>query len=431
MDSSVELYGTPEYKRSRNAYRLECTFEYFVTLLVTDAFLAKLLSDIGLSDALIGLIASVASLAFLFQLFSIFVVQRITNTKRFAILFHTLSQLLFMSLYLIPFLPFAFAYKKILAICCILGAYFGNYFVTSIIYKWGNSHVEPHNRASFSAGKEMISLISGMIVTVIIGYIMDSFEMNNNLRGGFIFAAIAILIFSICDFVCLILIKNQVQPKVKRDVVPMKTVLKKTMGNRNFASVVLLTVVWNVALYTTTGFLAIYRIKELMFSVGAVQIINIVGNLGRFFFSKPFGRYSDKNSYAKGIKLSMIIAAIAFGINIFTTPESRYLVIVYTLLYSISLAGTHQNMMNITYSYVDSEFFVQASAIKNSIGGLCGFGASFVASKLLEYIQANGNMLFGIRVYGQQVLSLISFVLIIVCVLIVHFVIQKQKTMVQ
>ena len=101
-------YNDPEYRRSRWAYIMECTFEYFVSLLVTDAFLVKLLSSIGLSDSLIGIIASFVSVAFLFQLFSVFVVQRITNTKRFVILFHSVSQLFFMGLYLIPFMPFAF-----------------------------------------------------------------------------------------------------------------------------------------------------------------------------------------------------------------------------------------------------------------------------------------------------------------------------------
>ena len=103
-----QIFHSPEYRRSRRAYIMECTFEYFVSLLVTDAFLVKLLSSIGLSDALIGIIASFVSMAFLFQLFSVFVVQRITNTKRFVILFHSVSQLFFMSLYLLPFLSFAF-----------------------------------------------------------------------------------------------------------------------------------------------------------------------------------------------------------------------------------------------------------------------------------------------------------------------------------
>ena len=37
-------FDSKEYKRSRKAYCIECAFEYFVSLLVVDAFLAKVLT---------------------------------------------------------------------------------------------------------------------------------------------------------------------------------------------------------------------------------------------------------------------------------------------------------------------------------------------------------------------------------------------------
>ena len=430
LDQAV--FESKDYKRSRDAYRLECAFEYFVSLLVGDAFLVTLLKYLGMSDAIIGIISSFATLAFLFQLLSIFVVQRITNTKRFVIIFHTASQIFFMSLYLIPFLPFAKEFRHALVILCVLAAYFGNYFVTSIIFKWGNSFVDPHKRASYSAGKEMLSLVTGMLVTLSVGVIMDFFEATNNLQGGFIFAAVAIFIFCTCDFICLMLIKNDIKSKEKqREIVPMREVLRHTMGNRNFRSIVILTIIWNIALFITVGFLGTYRLGELAYTVTAVQIIHLVGNAGRFVISKPFGRFSDKYTFARGIELALILATIGFGAVIFTAPGSRVLIIVYTLFYSMSAAGTNANLLNITYSYVDDKYFVQASAIQNSIGGIFGFGASLVGSKILSAVQANGNQIFGFTVYGQQILAAISVVLLIVAIIYTHFVIAKQKVMLQ
>ena len=69
MDKRPEIFRQPDYKRSRWAYTFECAFEYFVSLLVTGVFLAKLLKDVGMDDALIGIISSFISLSFLFQLF--------------------------------------------------------------------------------------------------------------------------------------------------------------------------------------------------------------------------------------------------------------------------------------------------------------------------------------------------------------------------
>ena len=441
ISSGRELFDSKDYKRSRMAYLIECAFEYFVALLVSDAFLVKLLQDIGMDDATVGIMSSLISLAFVFQLFSIFVVQRISNTKVFAIIFHFASQVFFMALYFVPFLPNVenSSYKHVLAVVCIMVAYFGNYLVTSIIYKWGNSFVEPHHRARYCATKEMVSLISGMVVTLIIGYVMDYFEAVNNLHGGFIFAACGIFVFSICDLVCLLLIKNDKKTKeeVKKNIVPFNEVMRNTLGNKKFLTVLLLAVLWEIAKGLSIGFLGTYRLNanELALTVGSVQIVNMVGNLARFGLSRPFGRFSDKHSYAKGIELALMMATASFIVYAFTAPGNRFyvwtMVILFSVLYHGCQAGVGQNMHSILYSYVDSRYFVQASAIKSSVGGLCHFGSALLASRFLQHIQENGNMLFGIHIYGQQVLATLSVLLTLCALAVVHFVVSKQKAMVQ
>ena len=71
----MDKFNSPVYKRSRNSYLIYCAFEYFALLLISDAFLAKLLSSIGISDSLVGIISSFVSLACLFQLITIFVLK--------------------------------------------------------------------------------------------------------------------------------------------------------------------------------------------------------------------------------------------------------------------------------------------------------------------------------------------------------------------
>ncbi|MBQ9760323.1 MAG: MFS transporter [Clostridia bacterium] len=425
-------FASKEYRRSRRAYAAECTFEYFVSLLVTEAFLSKVLLSIGMSDGLIQVVSTLIALSQLFQFFSIFVVQRITNTKRFVVLFHTVGQLLFMALYFVPFLPFAGEYKTVVAIGCILVAYFGNYFVTNIIYNWGNSYVSPSWRGLFGAKKEILSLLTGIVMTVVIGYAMDYFEEAGNLEGGFIFAAIGILIFCICDFVCLMMIKNDIKPREEiKKTEPIGQVMKKLFKIRGFQYVLILTVLWNVGIYTTIGALGTYRITELDFSMSEITYIAMAGCLARALLSRPFGRFADKYTRSKALILAMVMATAAFAINVFTTPDTRYLIIVYTILYNGCFAGMSVNLLNIVYSYVPAEYFVQASAIKNSIGGICGFLASIAAGTLLDYIQSQGNTFLGIHVYAQQVLSLISVILIVAAIVFTKLVMDKQKEMKQ
>ena len=179
----------------------------------------------------------------------------------------------------------------------------------------------------------------------------------------------------------------------------------------------------------TIGFLGTFKYKELAMSAVLVQVVNIVANLLRAAVSRPLGKYSDRKTFAKGFELGLYLAAGSFVACMFTTEKTWLLILVYTALYNASVAGTNQNSFNMAYSYVDSKYVVQALSIRNSISGTVGFLASLLGGLILGKIQANGNLLFGIRVYGQQVLAFISFVLIIVAIIYIKKVVEKQKVM--
>jgi hypothetical protein len=49
----------------------------------------------------------------------------------------------------------------------------------------------------------------------------------------------------------------------------------------------------------------------------------------------------------------------------------------------------------------------------------------------MDAVEANGNVVFGIPMYGQQLLSAISFIMMILTFLFTHFVVSKQKVMIQ
>ncbi len=425
-------YNAPDYKRSRVAYMSQCTFEYFTSLLVADAFLAKLLKHIGVSDALTGVISSIVSLAFIFQLLSIWAVKIKISTKKLVIITDTTSQVFFMLLYLIPFLPDTFnPIKPLLVTLGILIAYFAKCLVFSIAFKWGNSFVDPGVRAYFSAKKEIVSLISGIAFTLIIGAITDGFEERGNLEGGFLFISIILLVVNISNFVSFMLIKKEREDMHEADNLPLKKVFKETMGNKNFRNIIYLTILFDSARYILLGYIGLFK-NDLLPSLLFVQVVNMLGNFARMGVSMPFGRFSDKKSFAKGFELGLWILAVAYLCITFTTKTTWWLIIGYTVLMNISTAGTNANSFNITYSYVPSAYITQAMAFKNSIGGICGFLASLAASRIVSVAGADNYIrLFGFELFSQQILAVIGFVLICIAILFLRKVIAKQTVMKQ
>ncbi len=344
-------------------------------------------------------------------------------------IFDTISQLFFCSIYFLPFLKVGREVKTILVMLAILVAYVAKYLISSICFQWANSFVVPTKRAVYSAKKEVISLASGIVFSTVIGYVIDQYESIGELNGGFLFIAVSMLILNVCNLVCLLLIKGD--EKTKSDTVPFSEVIANTIGNKNFRNLLIMTVLWECARFFSIGFMGIYKTKDLLLTVFAVQLINIFANAVRMLVSKAFGQYSDKHSFAKGMELAMIIASVGFLFNAVTMPETKYFIIIYTVLYSVSLAGTNQNSFNITYSYVDAKYIAQAMAIKYSIGGIFGFMASIMGGRILSIVQANDNIVLGVRIYGQQILAFISFVLTVIAVVFTKLIIEKQKVKVQ
>ncbi len=420
-------FGTLPYKRSRTAYILQSMFEYFITLMVTDAFLAKILTNLGIGDSLIGIIATFISLAMVFQLGSLTLSGVKFSTKKLVIICSTLSQVLFALVFVIPFMPLGALAKKVCAVLFILIAYALQYLVWPILYKWAYGFVSPDRRARFSATKEMLSLGAGIIFTAVTGYIIDKFEGMGNISGAFLFVAVSMAITSICNLICLILIKDEKKQEKVKGKAGYSAALKATVGNKGFWSCVIAISMWEFARFFQLGFMGTFKTVDLAISVLFIQVINMAGYGIRLILSKPVAKYSDKKGYAKGLELGLIIASLAFFTNTFTSKSTWYLIIVYTILHLTCYVGINSNGYNILYSYVDNEYMTQALAIKNSIAGIIGFSASLIAGKLLSHIQANGNVFLGIPLYGQQVLSFISFIITIAALIYVRLVVSKQK----
>ncbi|MBO5653349.1 MAG: hypothetical protein J6S44_03955, partial [Clostridia bacterium] len=101
------------YKRSRILFVAEQTLEYFISMLITGAYLARLTAAIGLSDDVTGILSAIASIAGIANLLALTLMNR-RSVKRIVTIGHTVNQRLFAFLYLIPFIPVPPVLRKLL-----------------------------------------------------------------------------------------------------------------------------------------------------------------------------------------------------------------------------------------------------------------------------------------------------------------------------
>ena len=413
-----------KYRFSRLMYIFEAALEYFISIAVGTVYLARITTYIGMSDSLTGILSSFVSLGCGFQLVAIFVSKK-KPVKTWVTTFHIVSQSMFAALYIVPVLKLSIKAKTVLFVAMLLSAQILHNVINPPKINWYMSLVDDKKRGSFTASKEMVSLIGGMAFSYALGYVIDFFNARGEQSAAFTLCGIGLFVLMILHSVTLLLSKEKPVETVSSDIKAID-MLKSTFKDKTLLKIMLVSVLWSVANYSTISFTGTYQAKELAFSAAFSSVIIMVGSLIRALVSKPMGRFADKTSFVKMLCLCLIIAAAAYLIHIFITPISgKYLYPVYYVLYCIGMAGINSATMNLIFDYIDKGRRTSALALNHSLSGFAGFFTTLILSMLVGYIQKNGNEILGVRVYAQQVTAAISFAVTAALVIYLFAVVRK------
>ena len=402
------------YVISRRLSILQADLEYLIAILVGSTFLARLTSGMGFSDSLTGIISSVISLGCLFQLFSLLF--RKKRFKKFVVVLSIINQLLFMLLYVIPLVDIPSNIKTAIFTVFIISAYFFYNVAHPKKISWLISLVDDEIRGSFTANKEMVSLASGIVFSLVMGRVIDSMEAKGNLDGAFILTACVILALAVLHTLTLIFCVEDCIPVSNKNV--MASILSM-FKNKSVLSLAVLFVLWNVASYSTVSFYGTYQIRELGFSQTLAMILTTVGSLSRIAVSKFWGM----------MEYCLVFALACWVSVVFATPKTGLICFVlYNLLHGIALGGINSALTNMIFDYVTPDKRADSLAFCQALAGLSGFVATFLTSLLVSHIQNSGNTFLGIPVYAQQITSAIASVFTLICILYVHFAVRRQPT---
>lgn len=412
-----------KYSFSRFMYILEAAFEYFISILVSGAYLAKLTTELGISDSVTGILSALTSIGCSFQILAIFFLNN-RKIKTPVTILHTVNQLCFTCIYVVPFFEIPKTVKIAVFIVLLLSGHIINNVVQSPKINWFMSLIDNNKRGRFTANKEIISLLGGMLFSFVMGNVIDKYEAEGNVTGAFTVCGITIFVLSVLHFLTLIL-SIEKEPQIKENM-PIKVMLKGLITDSSFIKIILVSVLWAVASHISTPFYGTYQIKELGFSMTFVSILSAVYAVCRSIFSRPLGRYADKYTFTKMLNICFTVAALSFSVNIFTVPASgKITYTVYYILHAIAMAGINSGGINLIYERVNVNMRVCALALKNTLAGIAGFLTTLVMSRFVEYIQASGNKIFGFNVYAQQVVSAFSAVVVILLIVYLNTVVRN------
>ena len=423
---------------------MEAALEYFIDIMIKSTFITALLMNIGVSQGDAGIITSLASLGFTAQFFSVMFINPGNHVKRMSTVMHFINQLMFVIMYVIPGVNISSGMKMVIVAGLYLAGNLLHYTVFPFKFDWMMSYVEDKKRGVFTANKEIVSLLGGIIFSNIMGMIIDHYKAIGREDVGFIISAITIFVLCILHLITLLVVKDpegyQGVNYAHQKKMSVREILGFTIFDKKVSKVIILDILWHIGTGISTAFFYIYAQQSMEIKVLTITIITAMSSLLRVLVSNLFGRIADNTSWANMLRISFCIGAVSFLIFAFANPANCFTLnllgyeirlnifhTLYLLLHAFYMAGTNSGMTNITFDYVSHENRRFALGIKSAIGGFIAFLATLAVRVCVDAYPDGVFKIFGTPIYTQQILSFGTFIIFILIVFYIKHVIMKLK----
>ena len=398
-----------DIQRGKRLYVAEAGIEYLISILFAGTFLAKLTTELGMSDSLTGILSSIISLGCLFQLLSLAVHR--PRVKSMVVALSITNQLLFLFLYAIPLFSLSKTTKTVIFVAFILLAYLLYYFAHPKKISWLMSLVEDGERGTFTANKEIISLLMGIVFSFFMGSVIDDLTEGGKTRLAFIVCGIVVFLLTVLHTLTMIFSpeREPEEENTKENKTTLLQTLPKILQNKQLMAVIPMFILYYIAKDVAVPFFGTYQINELSLSLQLVSILTMVGSVARMLVSRFWGQYADTHGFVRMLLWTFVFLGLSYLAAALATPSTgRIAFALYYVFSGIASGGINSALINLVFDYTDMEERSDSLAICQAASGVSGFLTTLLTAPIITAVQQNGNRVLGIHLYAQQLVSLIA-----------------------
>ena len=429
-----------QLKQSRTWFIVDACTSVSILNLVGGAFLASLLRELKVSDAINGTVTSVVSLGALAQLAGAAMTKDMRKVKLFVSLLALTHRLMYALLFFIPFWPIHPKAKILLFIVIFTGAKFIGNSVNPSASSWLVSLVPASVRGKYMARRDFVSILCMMVITLGYSFILDAYKEAGLVKAGFQIGGLLVLILALTNFIALTSIREPRFSNLNEDQLEIhggryrrlqkeKTqknnfwvIIKGCLQDRPYRKVLFMTAAWFAAFHFSSSYFGIYQVKELGLSYSYLMTVAFGSNLVRILITPYLGRYADKKSWGKATRNGLMLFGAAFFVNAFAVPANGKIVyLLFMLLSAVAAPGVNLGIFNLQFEKTVGTDKTPYIGLNSAIAGTVGFLSAIVGGGVLNAVSARSNQVFGLFLYGQQLLSFLSAAGIFLLVLVVEF----------
>ncbi|MFI3212031.1 MAG: MFS transporter [Eubacteriales bacterium] len=417
-----------DYKKSRACYTVGDTAAQTIVQLAGGTFLVALMTDLGLSDGNIGIMASFASIAAMAQLISMKLAPKLKKNKLFVCIM-VLQKAWLGFIFFIPLLPIDDTVKKWLAMICYCFGQSCIQIALPATIDWIASLMPAKVRGRYFAFKDAVATFVVVTTMLIMGIMIDYVE-KINIDYAFIILGTSIIV---CALINTISFSKMKEPRISRLNQSGKELhghlakkSKALEGKRNedlsiikeaiaalhhdgFKKALTLNCIWMTAFYVALPFNASYQIKELGLPYTYIMILSFVASMLRIYLTPRAGKMADKVGMAKVLRLALFAISWHYIFMMISVPGNAYIMAAFAALFSaLGWIFIGIGLLGIQLEFLDPENRIVQYSLLCIISGIFGFCVSFIGGKLINYLQAQVIMIGEYRIYAQQITNLIG-----------------------
>ena len=161
-------------------------------------------------------------------------------------------------------------------------------------------------------------------------------------------------------------------------------------------------------------FLNVYHVSDLHLKYTFMSVVALVAAAMRAVVVPITGKLADKISYIFVVKLGVAITILSFIICAFCAPGpyAYVMYVVFTILYQLGISIFGVGIAVLLYGIPPQGDSAKYFAVNSTINGITGLVMALVGGAILDILQKADVHLFGMPVYAQQIMSVITVIIL-------------------
>lgn len=416
------------YKKSRIAFTVDGATAATIAALVANTYLSGFLQYVGVSTTMNGIISSLATLAAIGQPLGAAFAQRFKKRKLFTSTGAIIHRSLFTLMFFMPLFIDDVRIRAAVVTIMFAMAHFIGAFITPAASNWLISLTPQRIRGKYFSIREFYSLITVSAISLAAGVMLDKYDSAGSRQTGFMLLGAVVGILTIVNFIALAQVMEPESPEESTKDVRLWPVIKMVLGSKGFRPVLVMNIIYNIGVQIAVPFNGIYIIGTVKLSYTLISIVSLAASILKALIVRKWGRLADRTSWANVCKLSIGIIGCAHIFSVFITPSTgQWAYPIAAIFSNIGWAAIGIAILNIQYDYAPLKGRTMYIGVCAAGTGLLGFAGVFAGSLILSIVDKLKPTFFGSQIYGQQILMLLSGIILIICSAYISKVVEKSQ----